>query len=351
MHLPLEFACGEIFFRGNANHVVKCEIFHSIVGSYCLICGRLQRFSCIRASGSRLCSHSASATIKPANGFCGSNAKLIRKNVELVLVPVTVTDVSNRLIKGLDKSNFTVYENKQQQEIKHFGSEDSPVSIGVVLDISGSMQDKIERARDAITELLKTSNPQDEFFLITFADQPILARDFTQDPEEIQDPLLFATPKGRTCLLDAIYMGVNRMRQAKYDRRALVIISDGGDNRSRYTEHEVKSIVKEANVLVYSIGVFDTEFRTMEERLGPDLLSEMSDATGASSYVLDDPNDLPQIAGRIGSELRNQYLLGFRPADVKRDGKWRKIKVKLQAPRGMHLRVQARTGYYGPRAD
>jgi Ca-activated chloride channel family protein len=262
-----------------------------------------------------------------------------------------VTDFSNRLIRGLDKSNFTLYENKQQQEIKHFGSEDSPVSLGIVLDVSGSMQTKIERARDAIMELLNTSNPQDEFFLITFADQPVLAHDFTQEPEEIQDPLLSVAPKGRTSLLDAICMGVDKMRQAKYERRALVIISDGGDNRSRYTEHDVKSLVKEANVLVYSIGVFDKEFQTMEESIGPGLLSDMSEATGATAYVLDNPDDLPQIAGRIGSELRNQYLLGFRPGDLKRDGKWRKIKVKLQAPRGMHLHVQARTGYYGPHAD
>lgn len=281
----------------------------------------------------------------------GSNAGIIRKNVELVLVPVTVTDFSNRLIKGLDKNNFTLYENKQQQEIKHFGSEDSPVSVGIVLDISGSMDTKIERAREAITELLKTSNPQDEFFLITFADQPILAHDFTQDPDEIQGRLLYVSSKGRTSLLDAIYMAIGKMRQAKYERRALVIISDGGDNRSRYTEHDVKSLVKEADVLVYSIGVFDKEFHTMEEAIGPELLSDMSDATGATSYVLDNPNDLPQIAERIGAELRNQYLLGFRPGDLKRDGKWRKIKVKLQAPRGMHLHVQARRGYYGPRAD
>jgi Ca-activated chloride channel family protein len=285
------------------------------------------------------------------NRSVDSNAGLIRKNVELVLVPVTVTDLSNRLITGLNKSNFTLYENKQQQEIKHFGSEDSPISVGVVLDVSGSMETKIERARDAITELLKTSNPQDEFFLITFADTPILAHDFTQNPEEIQNRLLFATPKGRTSLLDAIYMGVDRMRQAKYERRALVIISDGGDNRSRYTEHDVKSLVKEADVLVYSIGVFDAEFRTMEERMGPELLSEMSDATGATSYVLDSPNELPQIAGRIGAELRNQYLIGFRPGNSKHDGKWRKIKIKLQAPRGMHLRVQARSGYYAPSTD
>jgi Ca-activated chloride channel family protein len=281
----------------------------------------------------------------------GSNAGIIRKNVELVLVPVTVTDFSNRLITGLDKSNFTLYENKQQQEIKHFGSEDSPVSLGIVLDVSGSMQTKIERARDAIVELLRTSNPQDEFFLITFADQPILAHDFTHDPEKIQSGLLFISPKGRTSLLDAIYMGIAKMRQAKYQRRALVIISDGGDNRSRYSEHDVKTMVKEADVLVYSIGVFDKEFQTMEEKVGPALLSEMSDATGATSYVLDNPNYLPKIAERIGSELRNQYLLGFRPADSKCDGKWRKIKVKLQAPRGMHLHVQARSGYYGPRAD
>jgi Ca-activated chloride channel family protein len=215
--------------------------------------------------------------------------------------------------------------------------------------MSGSMKTKIERARDAVTALLKASNPQDEFFLTTFSDKPALLHDFTSNVEEIEDQLLTMAPKGRTCLLDAIVMAINDMRTARYQRRALVIISDGGDNRSRYTETEVKSMIKEQDVLVYSIGIFDSELQTSEERLGPELLEQISSVTGASSYTLDDPNDLPATAERIANELRSQYVLGYSPDGSRRDGKWRKIKVKLALPKGIpHLSVQTRTGYYGP---
>jgi Ca-activated chloride channel family protein len=274
---------------------------------------------------------------------------IIRKNVELVLVPVTVTDGYNRIVIGLSQENFKLYENKQPLAIKHFWSEDAPISVGIVLDLSGSMKRKIERARDAVMSLLKDSNPQDEFFLTTFADKPVLLHDFTSNVEEIEDQLLTMTPKGQTCLLDAIVLAVNTMRTARYQRRALVIISDGGDNRSRYTETEVKSMIKEQDVLVYSIGVFDSELQTLEERLGPELLEDISSVTGARSYTLDDPKDLPAAAERIAYELRNQYVLGYSPDGSRRDGKWRKIKVKLALPKGMaHLSVQTRTGYYGP---
>jgi Ca-activated chloride channel homolog len=274
---------------------------------------------------------------------------IIRKNVEMVLVPVTVMDQSNRIITGLGQENFQLYENKHRQSIKHFWKEDTPVSVGIVLDLSGSMDTKIERARDAVAAMLTASNPHDEFFLVTFADQPKLVQDFTPDVDDIQGQLLFTKPKGCTSLIDAIVMAINHMRNARYQRKALVIISDGGDNRSRYTEKEVKSLIKEEDVLVYSIGVFDTQFRTMEERLGPALLATISGLTGASAYTLDNPKHLPAVAEHIANELRNQYILGYSPGEPQRDGKWRKIKVKLAVPRGLQaLRVQARSGYYGP---
>lgn len=274
---------------------------------------------------------------------------IIRESVELVLVPVTVMDESNRIITGLGQKNFQLYENKRPQPIKHFWKEDTPVSVGIVLDVSGSMGTKIDRARDAVAAMLTASNPQDEFFLVTFADQPNLVQDFTPNVDDIQGPLLFTKPKGRTALIDAIVMAINHMRNARYHRKALVIISDGGDNRSRYTEKEVKSLIKEEDVLAYSIGIFDTQFRTMEERLGPALLATISGLTGASAYALDNPAHLPAVAEHIANELRNQYILGYSPGEPQRDGKWRKIKVKLAVPRGLRaLRVQARTGYYGP---
>jgi|SRR5205807_2062559 len=274
---------------------------------------------------------------------------IIRKNVDLVLVPVTVTDGSNRLITGLDEGNFQIFEGRESQQIKHFSFEDTPVSIGILLDVSGSMATKIERARESVTELLRSSNPEDESFLITFSDTPQLVQDFTHNPDEVQSHLLFTAPKGRTSLLDAIFLAIDNMERAKYERKALLIISDGGDNRSRYTENDVKSLVKEADVLVYSIGIFDRNFPTLEERLGPGLLSEISALTGATSYTLDNPNDLPQITRRIAMELRNQYVLGYHPSISKRDGRYRKIKVKLMPPRGISgLHAQARAGYYAP---
>ena len=273
---------------------------------------------------------------------------IIRKNVELVLVPVTVMDESNRIVTGLERENFQLYEGKQAQPIKHFWKEDVPVSVGIVLDVSGSMDTKLERARDAVAAMLTASNPQDEFFLVTFADRPTLVQDFTPNVDDIRGQLLFTKPKGRTSLIDAIVMAISHMRNARYQRRALLIISDGGDNRSRYTEKEVKSLIKEEDVLVYSIGVFDRQFRTMEERLGPELLATISGLTGASAYTLDNPTHLPLVAEHIANELRNQYILGYRPEESRRDGKWRKIKVKLAVPQGLRaLRVQARSGYYG----
>ena len=291
---------------------------------------------------------SVNRAISVSTSLSASTA-LIREKVNLVLVPVTLTDAANRLVTGLNPTNFQLYESKRPQKVKYLSRVDAPISVGVILDVSGSMGTKIEKAGEAVVALLQASNPEDEFFLMTFADTPTLAHDFTQDINELQSALLLTRPKGRTCLLDAIYLAVQKMTKARYSRAALVIVSDGGDNQSRYTEKDVKSLVKEANVLVYSIGIFDREFATREELLGPQLLSDISTVTGASSFVLDSPNQLPGIMNRVARELRNQYLLGYQPGTLKHDGKWRHIKVKLSLPRGWPaLRVQARTGYYAP---
>ena len=278
-----------------------------------------------------------------------THTKPFKSEVDMVLIPVTITDPMNRLVTGLDKDNFTVFEGKEAQEIKTFSSEDAPVSLGVIFDMSGSMSSKIERAREAVVEFFKTANPQDEFFMVTFADKPEEVSDFTSSVEDIQGKLVYTVPKGRTALLDAIYLGISKMRQAKYTKKALLIISDGGDNHSRYTEGEIKSLVKEADVLIYAIGIYDHYFPTEEERLGPALLSEVTELTGGRAFTIDNPNDLADVATKIGIELRNQYVLGYRPKNIARDGKWRKIKVKLLPPKGLPpLRVYAKTGYYAP---
>jgi Ca-activated chloride channel family protein len=293
------------------------------------------------------------APVAPANGIVDASlqthTKPIKVDTDLVLVPVTITDPMNRLVTGLDKDNFNVFEGKDQQEIRHFSSEDAPVSIGVIFDMSGSMSSKIDRARDAVMEFFKTANPQDEFFMITFNDRPELVSDFTSAVDEIQNKLVFTIPRGRTALLDAIYLGVNKMHQAKYAKRALLIISDGGDNHSRYTEGEIRSTVKEADMLIYAIGIYDRYMATPEEQLGPALLGEVTQLTGGRAFTIDNPNDLADVATKIGVELRNQYVIGYRPNNKAHDGKWRKIRVKLIPPKGLPpLRVYAKTGYYAP---
>jgi len=287
--------------------------------------------------------------------FTGSTTGLtahvrpMKVDVDLVLVPVTITDPMNRLVTGLEKDNFQLYEGSSQQDIRTFSSEDAPVSLGVIFDSSGSMTSKMDRAKEAVIEFFKTANPQDEFFMITFSDEPEQISDFTSSVDEIQNKLVFAVPRHRTALLDAIYMGVSKMRQAKYPKKALLIISDGGDNHSRYTENEIKALVKEADVMIYAIGIYDRYASAVEERLGPQLLSDITELTGGRAFTIDNPNDLGDVATKIGVELRNQYVLGYHPSKVVRDGKWRKIKVKLLPPKGLPpLRVYARTGYYAP---
>ena len=276
-----------------------------------------------------------------------THSPTIRSKVDLVLVPVTVTDPMNRLVTGLDKENFQVFEGKDKQDVRHFSSEDAPISLGVIFDMSGSMSSKIERAREAVVEFFKTANPQDEFFMIAFADKPEEISDFTQSVDDLQNKLVYTVPKGRTALLDAIYLGLSKMRQAKYPKKSLLIISDGGDNHSRYTEGEIKSLVKEADVMVYSIGIYDHTFPTEEERLGPQLLGDVSELSGGRAFTIDNPNDLADVATKIGIELRNQYVLGYRPKNPGHDGKWHKIKIKLLPPKGLPpLHVYAKTGYY-----
>ena len=273
----------------------------------------------------------------------------IRMNVDMVLVPVTITDPLNRLVTGLEKEDFQVYENNGEQHISSFASEDAPVSIGIIFDLSGSMTSKLVRAREAILQFIKTANPQDEFFVIGFNDRPELIEDFTSSVEDIQARLATVRAGHRTALLDAIYYGIAKMSQAHHERKALLVVSDGGDNRSRYTEGEVRAQVREADVEIYSIGIFDPYAPTPEERTGPILLDDISSSTGGRLFRVDDVDEMSDIAEKISTELRNQYVIGYKPKDLSRDGKWRKVKVKVNPPPGLPpLTVYARTGYYAP---
>src|ERR1039457_5898968 len=273
----------------------------------------------------------------------------IRMNVDMVLVPITVTDPMNRLVTGLEQQDFQVFENNSGQTISTFASEDAPVSIGIIFDLSGSMTSKLIRARESILQFIKTANPEDEFFVIGFNDRPELIEDFTSSVEDIEARLATVRSGHRTALLDAIYYGVEKMKEAKHQRKALLVVSDGGDNRSRYTEGEVRGQVRESDTEIYSIGIFDPYAATPEERTGPQLLNDLSEETGGRLYRVDDLSEMGDIAEKISTELRNQYVIGYTPKDLNRDGKWRKVKVKLNPPSGLPpLTVHARTGYYAP---
>jgi len=274
---------------------------------------------------------------------------LIKMNVDMVLVPVTITDPMNRLVTGLEQEDFQVFENNTQQKIAAFATEDAPVSIGIIFDLSGSMTSKLIRARESILQFIKTANPQDEFFVIGFNDRPELIEDFTSSVEDIQARLATVRSGHRTALLDAIYYGLVKMKEARHERRALLVVSDGGDNRSRYTEGELRAQVRESDVEMYSIGIFDPYAATPEERTGPQLLNDLSEETGGRLFRVDDVAEMGDIAEKISTELRNQYVIGYRPKDLTRDGKWRKVKVKVNPPAGLPpLTVHARTGYYAP---
>jgi Ca-activated chloride channel family protein len=276
----------------------------------------------------------------------------IRVNVHLVQVPVTVEDPYGRLVIGLDRQHFRIFENKVEQEIAHFSREDVPISIAVILDISGSMANKHQAARQAAQRFMRTANPEDEFLVVAFSDRAELFSGFTGDIESLQSNMLFLPPsKGRTALYDGVYLALSQMRDARHPRKALLIISDGGDNHSRYNYQDVRNLVRESETQIYGIGIFDpwSMRGTLEELHGPMLLSELAELTGGRSFTVERLGDLPDIAAKIGLELRNQYMIGYRPANPEKDGKWRKIKVKLQPPSGLPpLRARARTGYKAP---
>ena len=282
----------------------------------------------------------------------GERAETIKVDVPLVLINVTVTDPMARLVTGLERDHFSLTEDKTDQEITQFGAEDAPLSLGIVFDASGSMGHKMSKAREAVAQFFKTANPEDEFFLVQFNDRPEMMSGFTRSLEEIQNRLTFTQSKGRTALLDAIYLAINRMKEASNTKKALLVISDGGDNSSRYTGREIKRLVKEADVQIYAIGIFEpvsSRGRTPEELSGPSLLTEIAEQTGGRQFPVENLNELPDVAARIGIELRNQYVLGYVPTNQDKDGKWRRVKVKLKKIRGMPpLRAHFRLGYYAP---
>jgi VWFA-related protein len=277
----------------------------------------------------------------------------LRISTNLVLVPVSVCDPTNRPVTGLEKEHFKLFDDHVEQAVTHFAMDDEAVTVGVLFDISGSMGPKLRVSRLAVAQFLRTANPDDDFFLVEFNDQPRLVVPLTRDVEEIQNQLTFAQSKGRTALLDALVLAMHEMKKSKKNRKALLIISDGGDNSSRYSEHEVRKMVRENDVLIYAIGVFEPyggRSRTPEEASGPGLLNDISEQTGGRHFPTDIA-ELPDIAAKIGVELRNRYVLGYSPSDPQHDGRYHKVEVKVVPPRGLgipKLSARWRLGYFAP---
>lgn len=255
--------------------------------------------------------------------------KSLRVDVNLVLVPVNVNDSKNHPIASLKKEDFALFDEDQLQKIQYFSEEQGPISIALLVDVSKSMSQKIDVERAAIVEFFKNANPDDEYFAFTFADHPTELADSTQSIDEIQQKLTTVEPGGPTAMLDAVYMAVSRLRTARYQRKAILILSDGGDNASQYTLREIKSLVRESDVQIYAIGLFETFlFSPFEEKMGGKWLGEITDPTGGRTITVNKKEKLPEAAAEISTELRTQYVLGYK-APYSVGSRWRKIKVKI----------------------
>jgi Ca-activated chloride channel family protein len=270
----------------------------------------------------------------------------------LVQIPVGVTDSQNRFVLGLQKNDFHLSEDGVAQNIAIFSGEDAPLSVGLVFDESGSMGYKLRNSREAVAQFLKTMTADDEAFLVEFSDTAKLTVRFTPRGEKIEDALANVQPGGLTAMLDAVDISLREMKNAKNSRKAIVIVSDGGDNHSQYTAAQIESLVREADVQIYAMGVFEPSFAlglAPEEVSGPRLLSEIATQTGGRAFSAALTSDLPAVAARIAVELRNQYVLGYYPKNQNKDGNFRHVEVKVAQPNGVSaLKAHWRLGYYAP---
>ena len=273
----------------------------------------------------------------------------VKVTTDLVTLTLTVTDPYGRYVSGLGQNAFTVLDNNQEQNITFFSDTDAPVSIGILFDVSGSMSgEKIARARKALERFINTSHPMDEYFLIAFNSRAQLLLDRTRNGEAVLDKLTLVQPKSNTALYDACYLGIERVTRGAHQKKALLIISDGQDNNSRYTFGEVRRLMKESDVTVYAVGILGGgDSGSMIGMQGQAFLDELSGVTGGKSFYPNTNVELDEIFERIALELRHQYSIGYTPKDFAPDGKWRKVKVKVKPPRGLpRLTVRSREGYY-----
>jgi Ca-activated chloride channel family protein len=276
-----------------------------------------------------------------------TKAQTIKVDVDLVLVSATVSDPLGRMVSGLQKENFQLWEDKVEQKVEYFSSEDTPLSIGLIFDATGSMSDKISTARDAATTFLKMGNPEHEFFLVTFSQQARLEENFTTDITRLQQRLLFTPAKGLTPLFDAVYLGLDKMKSASNKRRALLLITDGEDNHSRYSFGDIKEFAKERDVQIFAIGIVNPYGELAQGKTGRAIIEDLVDVTGGRAFFPDSVNELEDICTKIGVELKNEYVLGYHSTNEAKDGKWRKIRLKINGPKGLPpLSVRGKSGYY-----
>lgn len=273
----------------------------------------------------------------------------ISVKTDLVTLTLTVTDLYGRYVSGLDKKAFSILDNNEEQDITFFSDSDAPISIGILFDVSGSMnKEKIVKSRRALEKFINTSHPSDEYFLIAFNNRAQLLLDRTRDGEKVLDKLTLVEPKNNTALYDACYLGVERVTRGTRQKKALLIISDGQDNSSRYNFGEVRRLLKESDVTVYAVGILDArDAGSAEGMQGQAFLDELTSVTGGKSFYPQTDVELDEIFERIALELRHQYSIGYTPKDFAPDGKWHKVKTKVKPPRGLpRLTVRGREGYY-----
>jgi len=269
-------------------------------------------------------------------------------NTDLISFIITVTDVYGRFVSGLKKDAFSVYDEKQQQDISFFSDDDAPVSVGIVFDLTGSMSgEKVKRAKDALAHFFDTSLDKDEYFLITLqSGRAFLTLDRTRDSKAILDKLTFVQTRGNTAFYDGVYLAAERVQRGAYPKRAVLVISDGQDNNSRYTFNDLRKMLKESDVAIYSVGIEESGNGSLALE-GSGILDEISGVSGGKSFFPRSNAEMDDIFEQIALELRHQYSIGYRPPNFVNDGKWHRIKVKVTPPRGMpRLFVRSKEGYF-----
>jgi Ca-activated chloride channel family protein len=260
-------------------------------------------------------------------------APTLRVDVELALINATVTDPEGRYVVGLERENFQVFEDRVEQKIEYFSAEDVPLSVGLIFDASGSMQQALGYARDAALAFLQTATAHDEYFLVEFNDRPHVTVDMTSDIEKLREHIIFIPAKGSTALFDAVYVGMDKLKKANNAKRALLVITDGGENHSRYTFTSLRDFVREQNVQIFSIGAEGA-------------INQLTGMTGGYAFH---GSGLEDICEKIAIELKNEYIIGYQSTNRSKDGRWRKVQVKVKPPQGLaKLNVRFKTGYFAP---